>query len=118
MRTKSQKKMRVRDEKPTGMSPNMATPPKPKKRKKPNPYRAPNTVKRYYAGIGYGVHLLRDDLLNRLEQDGLLTDELSHLIRERSRALVASSAKKLAELERQKTKQKMKEWEEKEWESI
>lgn len=118
MRTKTQKKMRVRDEKPVGMCPNMATPSKPKPRKKPNPYRAPNTVKRYYAGITYGMHLLRDDLIKTLSEKGMLTDDLGKIIRDRTGHLATASGKKLTEMEKAKTKQKLKEWEEKEWERI
>ena len=99
--------------KPAGMCPNMGTPPKPKPRKKPNPYRAPLPVKRYYKGIAYGLDLLRDDLLNNVEDE-----ELKALIKERARILKASSALALTNLEKQKTKQKLKEWEEKEWERI
>lgn len=99
--------------KPAGMCPNMATPPKPKPRKKPNPYQAPITVKRYYKGIAYGVDLLRDDLLNLIEDE-----ELKKLIKNRAQVLKTSSSNKLINLEKQKTKQKLKEWEEKEWESL
>jgi len=112
------KKMAKREEKPTGMCPNMATPPKKKPKKKPNPYRAPNTVKRYYKGIDYGIHLLRDELLNTLEEKGLLTDELKEVIKTKAQYTAMASTKKLTELEKQKTKQKIKEWEEKEWESL
>ena len=112
MRPKT-KKMRVKDEKPAGMCPNMATPPKPKAKKKPNPYRAPNTVKRYYAGIEYGAQLLRDDLLEQIEDESI-----KELIRFRTGRVVTASKRKLFELEKQKTQQKLKEWEEKEWERI
>ena len=117
MRPKT-KKMRVRDNKPTGMCPNMTAPVKVKPRKKPNPYRAPNTVKRYYAGIDYGIHLLRDELLKTLKEKELLTAELEKEIKSSSKILAITSSRKLTELEKQKTKQKLKEWEEKEWERI
>ena len=117
MRPKT-KKMRTRDSKPTGMCPNMTAPVKVKPRKKPNPYRAPNTVKRYYAGINYGLQLLRDDLIKTLKEKELLTEELEKEIKESSKSLAISSSRKLTELEKAKTKQKLKEWEEKEWERI
>ena len=95
-----------------GMCPEM-TAAKKKKRKKPNPYRAPLSVKRYYKGIHYGVDLLRDDLL------GLIDDEdLKALIKDRAKNVKVSSSLKLTALEKQKTKEKLKEWEDKEWESI
>lgn len=112
MRPKT-KKMRVRDSKPTGMCPNMTAPPKSKPRKKPNPYRAPNTVKRYYAGIAYGVDLLRDDLIERCDNP-----VIQEWVKDRARHLKAASNKKLTELEKKKTKEKLKEWEEKEWERL
>lgn len=101
--------------KPTsaGMDPKMTVPPKKKPRKKPNPYRAPITVKRYYKGIAYGIQLLRDDLLGQIEDE-----ELKRLIIDRAGVMMAASSRKLTELEKKKTKEKLLEWEEKEWERI
>lgn len=101
--------------KPTsaGMDPKMTVPPKKKPRKKPNPYRAPVTVKRYYKGIAYGIQLLRDDLLGQIEDE-----ELKRLIIDRAGVMMAASSRKLTELEKKKTKEKLLEWEEKEWERI
>ncbi len=101
--------------KPTsaGMDPKMTVPPKKKPRKKPNPYKAPITVKRYYKGIAYGIQLLRDDLLGQIEDE-----ELKRLIIDRAGVMMAASSRKLTELEKKKTKEKLLEWEEKEWERI
>lgn len=101
--------------KPTsaGMDPKMTVPPKKKPRKKPNPYRAPVTVKRYYKGIAYGIQLLRDDLLGQIEDE-----ELRKQIIDRAGVMMAASSRKLTELEKKKTKEKLLEWEEKEWERI
>lgn len=96
-----------------GMDPKMTVPPKKKPRKKPNPYRAPVTVKRYYKGIAYGIQLLRDDLLGQIEDE-----ELKRLIIDRAGVMMAASSRKLTELEKKKTKEKLLEWEEKEWERI
>ena len=94
------------------MSPNM-TKKKPTKRKKPNPYRAPNTVKRYYAGIAYGIDLLKDALVESSN------DEVIHQwIKDKASNLKRLSSKKLTDLEKQKTKEKLKEWEEREWENL
>lgn len=111
------KKMPTKEYKPAGMCPNL-TKPVVKKRKKPNPYRAPLTVKRYYKGIEYGMRTLKEDLLITLLEKGLLTDEIKETIQYRTTRLISGSNKKLTELEKRKTKQKIKEWEEKEWESI
>ena len=100
------------------MCPKMTTPVKTKPRKKPNPYKAPTTVKRYYAGIDYGIHLLRDNLIDTLKVKGLLTSDIEEEIRQTSKVTASVSSRKLTELEKQKTKQKIKEWEEKEWERI
>lgn len=94
------------------MSPQM-TQKKPAKRKKPNPYKAPTTVKRYYAGISYGIDLLRDELIALIDDE-----EQKQLIKDKARYLKSASNKKLTELEKQKTKQKLLEWEEKEWENL
>lgn len=101
--------------KPTsaGMDPKMTVPPKKKPRKKPNPYRAPVTVKRYYKGIEYGIKVLRDDLLSQVEDE-----ELKKLIAKRAGLMIGVSNKKLTDLEKKKTKEKLLEWEEKEWERI
>ena len=96
-----------------GMDPKMTVPPKKKPRKKPNPYRAPVTVKRYYKGIAYGIQLLRDDLLGQIEDE-----ELKRQIIDRAGVMMAASSRKLTELEKKKTKEKLLEWEEKEWERI
>lgn len=107
------KRMSQREVSPSGMCPYLTQPVKKKKRKKPNPYRAPNTVKRYYAGIHYGIDALKEDLC------GLIDDEnIQCLIKERAKALKVGASKKLTEMEKAKTKQKLKEWEDKEWESI
>ena len=52
-------------------------------------------------GISYGVDLLRDDLLNLIEDE-----ELKKIIKNRSQILKAASSNKLINLEKQKTKQK------------
>lgn len=100
------------------MCPKMTTPVKTKPRKKPNPYKAPTTVRRYYAGIDYGIHLLKDNLIDNLTEKGMLTPELEEEIKSTTKATASASTRKLTELEKQKTKQKIKEWEEKEWERI
>ena len=92
---------------------------KPKRRKKPNPYRAPITIKRYYAGIAYGVDLLRDDLIEHCQcADSHDNEVIKQWIKERAQYMKATSNKKLTDLEKQKTKEKIKEWEEKEWENL
>ena len=86
---------------------------KPAKRKKPNPYKAPPTVKRYYSGIAYGIDLLRDDLIDSCDND-----IVKQWIKDRAHRLKQSSSKKLTDLEKKKTKEKLKEWEEREWENL
>ena len=108
--------MRTNNDKPTGMCPNL-TKPKKTVRKKPNPYKAPITIKRYYKGIEYGIQVLRDDLLNELP-DTITKEELESLIKYRANRMVAASKQRLSLLEKRKTKEKIKEWEEKEWESL
>ena len=101
--------------KPTsaGMNPKMTEPPKKKERKKPKPYRAPTSLKKYHEGVEAGIKLLRDDLLNEYDDD-----VLKSYIKKRAGALISASNKKLTEYEKRKTKEKLLEWEEKEWESI
>lgn len=106
------KKMSQREVAPSGMCPYM-TKPVLKKKKKPNPYRAPNTIKRYYAGINYGIDLLKDELLALIDDEQMQT-----IIKDKAKHLKISTSKKLTDLEKMKTKQKLKEWEDKEWESI
>ena len=96
----------------TGMCPNM-TVIKPKKRKKPNPYRAPLTVKRYYSGIKYGIELLKESILESVEDE-----ELRDMIKEKARVETFRTTRALTELEKKKTKEKMDKWEEEEWEKI
>lgn len=101
---------------PAGMCPYMVRTETAKaktKRKKPNPYKAPTSVKRYYDGIAYGIDVLRDDLLSKIEDE-----ELKTLITGRARTMKLVSSNKLARMEKEKTKKKMLEWEEKEWEHI
>ena len=86
---------------------------KPAKRKKPNPYKAPPTVKRYYSGIAYGIDLLRDDLIDSCDND-----IIKQWIKDRAHRLKQASSKKLTDLEKKKTKEKLKEWEEREWENL
>ena len=106
------KKRMKQSKAPAGMCPNMTVERK-KPRKKPNPYRAPITVKRYYSGIHYGIDTLKEDLCSLIEDEDIKT-----LIKERAKAVKVGASKKLTEMEKAKTKQKLKEWEEKEWESI
>ena len=96
----------------------MTTPPKSKPRKKPNPYRAPNTVKRYYKGIDYGIHLFKDNLIKVLKDKEMLTPELETEIKGVCRGTSLASTRKLTELEKYKTEQKIKEWKDAEWERI
>ena len=86
---------------------------KPTKRKKPSPYKAPPMVKRYYSGIAYGIDLLRDDLIDHCDND-----IVKQWIKDRAQRLKQSSSKKLTDLEKKKTKEKLKEWEEREWENL
>jgi len=86
---------------------------KPTKRKKPNPYKAPPTVKRYYSGIAYGIDLLRDDLIESCD-----SDIVKQWIKDRAQRLKQASSKKLTDLEKKKTKEKLKDWEEREWENL
>ena len=96
-----------------GMSPDITKPKKTPPRKKPNPYKAPLHVKRYYKGIAYGMDVLRDDLIQLIDDENIQT-----LIKDRTRILKIASNATLTKLEKQKTKQKIKEWEEKEWEHV
>ena len=95
-----------------GMCPKMSEPKK-VTRRKPKPYKAPVTVKKYYKGIHYGVDLLRDSLLESIEDE-----DIKSLIKDKAAKLKVSASLKLTNLEKQKTKQRIKDWEEKEWESI
>lgn len=106
-------KKRLRVDNPAGMCPMMTKPPAKKPRKKPNPYKAPITVRKYYNGLNDGIRILRDDLLNLIEDD-----EIKEIISNRAKVMAAAQSKRLTELEKQKTKQRIKNWEEKEWESI
>lgn len=104
---------------PAGMNPKMTVPQKPKKRKPPSPYKAPITVKKYYKGLEDGIRLLENDLYANLEDKSFITqEELIQLIKERAVRNVQTQKVKLIALEKEKTKKKIKEWEEKEWESI
>lgn len=98
---------------PCGMCPKMTSQPKRKPRKKPSPYKAPVMVKRYYKGLNDGMFLLRDDLLEHIEDE-----EIKQIIKERTWRLTAAQSKKLTEMEKQKTKEKIKKWEEEEWMSL
>lgn len=109
---------RMKTAESAGMNPKFTEPPKKKRRKKPNPYRAPNTIKRYYAGIEAGIRILENDLLTQLEGHDVTKEELIEMIRFRSGRMIAGSKKKLIELEKQKTKERNLKWEEKEWESL
>lgn len=101
--------MKTKKQTPSGMCPNM-TKKAATKRKKPKEYKAPLSVKNYYKGIAYGVDLLRDELLELIEDE-----ETKEMIKLRAKVLKTTSGAKLKELEKQKTKQRIKEWEEKEW---
>lgn len=112
-------KKTLRMTEPAGMNPKMTVPKKPKKRKPPNPYKAPMSVKRYYSGLEDGIRLLEKDLYANLEDKSFITqEELMQLIKERAARNVQTQKVKLIALEKEKTKKKIKEWEEKEWESI
>lgn len=114
MKTKT---LRVKEA--AGMNPKMTVPPKPKKKKPPSPYKAPTTVRNYYKGIGDGINLLADSLCDYLEDKPFVSqEEMIRLIRERARSMKQSQSLKLSILEKEKTKQKIKKWEEDEWESI
>ena len=95
-----------------GMCPKMSEPKK-ITRRKPKPYKAPVTVKKYYKGINYGIDLLKEELINMIEDE-----ETQALIKDKAAKLKISASLKLTNLEKQKTKQRIKDWEEKEWESI
>ena len=98
---------------PAGMCPNMTKPQKKKTRKKPSPYKSPIHVKRYYKGLTDGIAILRDDLLEQIEDE-----ELKSLIKLRASRMAAAQSKRLTDLENKKTKEKIAKWEEEEWMSL
>lgn len=107
------KKNIYKDMKPRGMCPEMTKPKKKPQKRPPKPYRAPRTVQSYYRGIKYGIQLLQEDL-----GENLTDEDLINLINERARVLKIKTTSALTNLEKEKQKKKMLEWEEKEWEAI
>ena len=101
--------MKTRKQVSSGMSPDM-TKEKPRKRRKPKPYKAPLSIQNYYNGVACGIDLMKDGLLELVNDE-----EIKQIIKTKAHHLKISSTQKLREFERQKTKDRTKEWEEKEW---
>ena len=97
----------------TGMCPNMTVQQQPKNKKPPAPYKTPVLVKRYYDGVKDGIHILKNSLLKEIEDE-----EIQDIIKHIAKAELITISRSITENEKKKTKEKMKKWEEEEWESV
>lgn len=111
------KSLRIKEA--AGMNPKMTVPPKVKKKKAPKPYKAPMSLKKYYEGISDGIQIFENDLYECLQDKPFISqDELIQLIKDRSARVRQSQSLKLTKFEKEQTKQRIKDFEEKEWESL